>query len=220
MTYIGTAQSPDSQAMEERYRRAEVLMQGYGTKSLVQNETIFSHWIVDASNTNTNCFWYERSNRVGYRSGKEYRLVDAKKRTNTFAFDHELLTRALVKASNQEVNAQNLPISHVTLTLAPVIVSFTAFDQRWQFLEEEGICQLLKSTLINGRMPAGEGNSTRSNLIAAKHMSFKFPKPRNQKETSSPTNHKLAAQQCLYHRLSVQPCLWQTICPQHQRGTL
>ena len=149
MTQVDTAQSPDSQAMEERYRRAEAFMQGFGTKSLVQNETIFPHWIVDANNTSCDCFWYERSTRAGNRSGKEYRLVDAKKRTNTLAFDHELFTRALAKASNQEVNTQDLPISHVTITLAPMIVSFTAFDQRWQFLAEQGICQLLQSTLIN-----------------------------------------------------------------------
>ena len=149
MPHVDTAQSPDSQAMEARYRRAHALMQGFGTKSLVQNETIFPHWIIDASNTSTNCFWYERGTRVGNRSGKEYRLVDAKKRTNTLAFDHELFTCALAKASNQEVNAQELPISHVTITLAPVIVSFTAFDQRWQFFSEEGICQKLQSTLIN-----------------------------------------------------------------------
>ncbi|ETN92523.1 Prolyl tripeptidyl peptidase precursor [Gammaproteobacteria bacterium MOLA455] len=149
MTHVGAAQPPDSQAMEERYRRAEALIQGFGTKSLVQNETIYPHWIIDASNTSTYCFWYERGTRVDNRSGKEYRLVDAKKRTNTLAFDHELLSHALAKASNQEVNAQDLPISHVTITLTPVIVSFTAFDQRWQFLAEEGICQLLQSTLIN-----------------------------------------------------------------------
>ena len=149
MTHLGAAQSPDSQAMEECYRRAHALVQGFGTKSLVPNETIFPRWIVDVSNTSTDCFWYERGTRVGNRSGKEYRLVDAKKRTNTLAFDHERFARALAKASNQEVNAQDLPISHVTITLAPVIVSFTAFDQRWQFLAEEDICQLLQSTLIN-----------------------------------------------------------------------
>ena len=85
MTHVDTDQSPDSHAMEERYRRAQVLIQGFGTRSLVQNETIFPHWIVDASNTSTDCFWYERGTRVGNRSGRECRLMDVKKRTNTLA---------------------------------------------------------------------------------------------------------------------------------------
>ena len=75
MTHVGTAQSPDSETMEERYRRAQVLTQGFGTKNLVQNETIFPHWIVNASNTRTDCFWYERGTRVGNRSGKEKKRV-------------------------------------------------------------------------------------------------------------------------------------------------
>ena len=75
MTQVDTAQTPDSQAMEERYRRAQALIQGFGTKSLVQNETIFPHWIVDDSNTRTDCFWNERGTRVGNRSGREYRLA-------------------------------------------------------------------------------------------------------------------------------------------------
>lgn len=85
MTHVDTAQSPGSHATEERYRRAQVLIQGFGTKSLVQNETVFPCWIVDASNTSTDYFWYERGTRVGNHSGKECRLVDAKKRTNTLA---------------------------------------------------------------------------------------------------------------------------------------
>lgn len=149
MTYSSHAQLPDSHAMAERYRRAQTLIQGYGTKSLVQNDSIFPHWIIDTNNTSTNCFWYERGTRFGNQTGKEFRLVDAKKLTNTLAFDHALFAGALAKASNQEINALDLPISHVAITLAPVIVSFTAFDQRWQFLAEEGSCQLLQSTLIN-----------------------------------------------------------------------
>ena len=123
------------------YEQAQKIFQGYLSTHLVKNDAVYPHWI-----ENSHCFWYLKDTE----NGKEYRLVDAKKRSNTLAFDHALLARALANASNQDVNAQDLPISHVTLTLSPVIVSFTAFDQQWQFLAEEGICQpLTQPTLIN-----------------------------------------------------------------------
>ncbi|MDB9952358.1 DPP IV N-terminal domain-containing protein [Porticoccaceae bacterium] len=137
--------SADNGIMEERYQRAQAFIQGYTPKNLIQNDTIFPHWIVNSNNETTNVFWYERS----YQSGKEYRLVDAKNAVNTVAFDHALFASALAKASNQKINAQDLPISHMTITLSPLVVSFNAFDQYWQFISEKEICQKLEVIAVN-----------------------------------------------------------------------
>ena len=132
--------------MEKRYQQAQVFMQGFSTTNLVQNETIYPHWIVDINNTSTNTFWYEHVTP----SGKEYRLVDAKNASNSTAFNHRLFASALAKTSNQDVDAQNLPISHIAITLSPLVVSFTAFDQCWQYSVEKDLCQKLDTTVIKG----------------------------------------------------------------------
>ena len=134
----------DSSIMEKRYQQSQVFMQGYATTNLVQNETIFPHWIIDINNKTTNTFWYERVTPAG----KQYRLVDAKNANNTTAFNHRLFANALAKASNQQVDEQDLPISHITITLSPLVVSFTAFDQCWQYKSEKDLCQKLDTIIV------------------------------------------------------------------------
>lgn len=125
--------------IEGRYHRAEILMQGLRTQNLVQNDTVLPNWI-----EKTDCFWYARANRVGKaptaKIGKEFRLVDAIALTNDSAFDHAALTAALAKVSAQEVNAEDLPISRMKITLSPLIVCFTAFGRRWQFDGDNSTC--------------------------------------------------------------------------------
>ena len=60
--------------MEQRYQRAQTLLQGLATDSLVQNDRLFPHWI-----ENTDCFWYERATRLNINSqvkiGKQYQKI-------------------------------------------------------------------------------------------------------------------------------------------------
>ena len=64
--------------MKSRYQRAKTIIEGFSSKSLVQNDSLFPQWIED-----TNCFWYERTTKSGKKPqveiGKEYRLVDARR---------------------------------------------------------------------------------------------------------------------------------------------
>ena len=122
-----------SSVMEKRYQQAQAIIQGYTTTNLVQNDSVFPHWIIDSNNQSMDMFWYERA----YPLGKEYRLVDARNASNTIAFDHALFANALAMASSQEINAQDLPISHIAITASPLTVSFTAFSQRWQYSIEK-----------------------------------------------------------------------------------
>ena len=134
-------------ATTECYQRAQAVLQGLGTKSLVQNDTLFPHWI-----ENTDYFWYERAIKIDKEStvkiGKEFRLVDAKAASNSAAFDHDALAQALAQASGQTVDKEDLPISSVDISLAPLAVSFVAFDQHWLFASDNKPCQAIEIPII------------------------------------------------------------------------
>ena len=137
----------DTHTMEVRYQRAQAIIQGYLTKSLVQNDTILPTWI-----EGTECFWYERTYQAGKESSrqvyKEYRLVNAKAATNRAAFNHREFADALSQSSGQAINKEDLPIERISITLFPLTVRFTAFERRWQFDEEHKSCEEILSDLV------------------------------------------------------------------------
>ena len=122
----------DSQSRECHYLSAQAFLQGYASQNLIQNDNIKPVWI-----KGSDCFWYTRTYKIESDSagsiGKEYRLVDSQKQTNSSAFDHAALANALASTTEQNVNAHDLPLSDIALSLQPLIVSFSAYDQRWQF---------------------------------------------------------------------------------------
>ena len=133
---------PDSQTLEARYQRAQDLRSGIFNQKLHFNDAVFPIWIKDSD-----CFWYERTTKIDKDDdtrGKEYRLVDAKAATNELAFDHTVFAVALAEESKQEVDAENLPIDKVNMTLNPLMITFNAFQQRWQF---DGLSQTCTETL-------------------------------------------------------------------------
>ena len=127
-----------STEMSARYDRAQQFNHGMFGKSAARNTTLFPVWIDDS-----NCFWYERE----LEAGKEFRLVDAEKGTNTVAFNHQTLAKGLEAATGELVDADNLPINipnHqraniLSFTLHPLVVTFNAFDKRWEFNNESGL---------------------------------------------------------------------------------
>lgn len=125
-------QSATSNAMLVRYRRAEALELATLDESMVLNAQIMPHWIGESD-----CFWYSRSARRNPDSTEnlstEYRLVNAKTSTNTKAFDHAGLAKALADAADQPVDALSLPISNLEFDVDSQRMTFNAFDQRWQF---------------------------------------------------------------------------------------
>jgi dipeptidyl-peptidase 4 len=130
-------------AMTEKYRRAEALMQQiFGTLKLVHNDKLYPYWIDESD-----YFWYERTLRLASgEAGKEFRLVNARDGSNTPAFDHASLARALTKAAGETVNAEALPIRLVAMQLDPatptsLVVRFSAFEQRWRFSPDNNVCE-------------------------------------------------------------------------------
>lgn len=146
MTHTASPSTLPSQAdIEARYKRAEFLMQGLRTQTVVQNDSISPHWIAGSD-----CFWYIRYHKAeGYNAiHSSYRLVDAKATTNEPAFDHQALATALSDQSTETVQADALPISDVQITLSPGTVAFTAFNQRWQFDKQTQQCKLIDSSPV------------------------------------------------------------------------
>ena len=119
--------------MLARYQRAQSLEQGFMTKKVAFNTTLYPNWIGD-----TDCFWYQRDDRASY----EYCLVDAQQQTNQIAFDHQALASALSKATGKEVDAGNLPLGNFEISLSPFMLTFEAYDRHWVY-DERGVCKAI-----------------------------------------------------------------------------
>ena len=79
-------------------------------------------------------FWYERYSKAG----REYRLVNARKRTNTVAFDHGRLAEALSDVSGENLDPKDLPITEVDFALEPLTLTFRAFEKFWTYNDDLG----------------------------------------------------------------------------------
>ena len=132
MTATPPSTDNTSAEMEARYHRAQTLMEGAWSQTLVRNDNVQPQWIEQSE-----CFWYQRSNK----SGTEYRLVDAKALTNKPAFDHQVMAEALALASEQKVKAESLPLSDVSISLSPLNVHFAAFNRHWEYSDDQCTCR-------------------------------------------------------------------------------
>jgi dipeptidyl-peptidase 4 len=137
-------------AIEERYRRAQALEQGFLSRSIAINTGLFPHWIGESD-----CFWYEHETRTG----RDYRLVDATARTIEPAFDHAKLAVALAAITGKQVVKEKLPLERVDILLSPRRVEFSAFGRRWRFENEQSTCEHIAEEPLGG-LPSPDGQST------------------------------------------------------------
>lgn len=149
MTGQGNLKSKiDESMMQARYQRAQEMVQGLMTTTMVQNDTVFPNWIEDS-----NCFWYERSYKTdkdcSLAVAKEYRLVDVKNTTNKAAFDHDGFARALAEATGKAISSVALPISHINIQLCPMRIQFRAFGEYWSYEGADQKCYLEEKALTN-----------------------------------------------------------------------
>ena len=117
--------------IKARYERAQYLEQGSLTKRVFFNTTLYPHWIGESDS-----FWYKRDSKTAY----DYRIVDAKNGTQQAAFDHQTLARALANAAGKKVDAHNLPMADIEISLSPLQVSFSAFDKHWRYDQRSKRC--------------------------------------------------------------------------------
>ena len=143
----------DSLTAEQRYERAETLLQGFTSDQLVRNDRVFPCWIESSDS-----FWYERktqsSNSV---TVSDYRLVDASTGETKAAFDHQALAVALSKATKQQVDPEHLPMTSVAIALSPLTIQFEAFGQRWEFNTTTEQCHTAGESLSQGESIAPDG---------------------------------------------------------------
>ena len=123
----------EPQSRSAEYIRAALLQHAADDcRKVVLNTSLTPHWI------NDDCFWYRRQTRIG----DQFRCVNAKLASNQPAFNHEALATALAEATQQIVDADNLPIKKVKISLSPQQVIFTAFEMTWCFDANENLCYL------------------------------------------------------------------------------
>ena len=110
--------------MTQRYVNAESLLQCVFSPKKIPNSILFPKWI-----GNSDLFWYERY----AKDGREYRLVNAREKTNIVAFDHWKLAKSLSDVSGEEVDPIDLPITKADFALEPLTLTFDAFEKFWTY---------------------------------------------------------------------------------------
>ncbi len=126
----------DTREMEARYQRAEQMYRVYRHKEkLTYNTNLNPHWFTDGES-----FWYQRETKTG----AQYRIVNAVSKSNNAAFDHRALARALADASGEKVDADHLPLSAVDIDFSPRRVTFTAFERRWRYDDNNRQCTAIE----------------------------------------------------------------------------
>jgi len=112
-----------------------------------RNDTVFPHWI-DGGHQ----FWYLRD----LKNGKQFRLVDPETKSNELAFDHRALALTLQENTGKTIDANNLPIKIIELSLLDKQVHFLAFQKHWGFCLDSLICSEIKQPKKGVGSPDGK----------------------------------------------------------------
>ena len=120
----------DTDNIENRYENAKRIHEGPQ-----RNDTVFPHWIDEGHQ-----FWYLKD----LKNGKQFRSVDPKTKSNDLAFDHCALALSLQENTGHKVDANDLPIKIIELSLIQRQVHFIAFQKHWAFCLDSLTCSELK----------------------------------------------------------------------------
>ena len=138
----------DAETMLKRYANADSLLQCAFSTTRIPNSILFPNWIGD-----TDVFWYERCSKAG----REYRMVNARDRSNEPAFDHAALADALARATGSETDKDALPISDISFSDDARSMSFTADKRFWTFdLDASDLSEIDPAPLDEVVSPNGE----------------------------------------------------------------
>ena len=118
---IFTTQNVAAQGTRSDYQRALNLRKNTANK--VFKQRVNPHWF--SSNTK---FWYK--NDLPDKAS-EFILVNAEAGTRRRAFDHERLAAALAKATDNEIQAHQLPITKLKFLESGSVLQFTNQGKRW-----------------------------------------------------------------------------------------
>ncbi len=109
--------------MEERYRRAESLLQ-WRQRKMVLNADVLPRWIGSSDR-----FWYVRETPAGH----EIRVVDASSGDNRPAFDHQVFVHALSAALEMDASLDDPQIYAYDLRNEPLRLRFKAYGRSWEY---------------------------------------------------------------------------------------
>ena len=118
-----------AQVTEADYRRAEQFLPD-NLRPLVKNSRVEPHWIDDSSR-----FWF-RQQLAG--DGQRFVLVDPEANTQTPAFDHQAMARALRQQGVDVADGDHLPFTEFDWQGAEILV--TLDGRRWQCRRVEPVC--------------------------------------------------------------------------------
>jgi len=130
--------------IKNRYENAKCIYRGPQ-----RNDTVFPHWIDEGHQ-----FWYLKD----LKNGKQFRLVDPEIKSNELAFDHSVLALALEESTNKKIDANNLPIKIIELSLLERQVHFMAFQKHWDFCLDSLTCSEIKEPKKGVGSPDGKTN--------------------------------------------------------------
>ncbi len=111
-----------AQGTLEDYQRAEKYLYKNIEKLAFRLE-VYPNWIDKSSR-----FWY----RIRTREGKEFILVDPKKKTKNPAFDHERLAVSLSKASGKSIKPGELPFDRLEFIEKGQVIKFKIDKINWR----------------------------------------------------------------------------------------
>lgn len=124
----------DKKAMLASYEKANSIIKGFGSNDVVRNDVVFPHW---ASCSNDSCveyLWY----RKAIKGGIEYRLVDIEAASNSLLFNHNALSKELIRATGESVSPYDLPLSSIKLEIvnedASLHLYFSALNKYWLYI--------------------------------------------------------------------------------------
>ena len=136
--FLSSAVSLMAQGTLEDYQRAYDLPKKFNSGK-VYYSNVDPKWI-----DGTNCFWYIRNSP----NGKEYVLVDAKKKSRKPFFDQEKLAERLAEQTGTAVKADQLYLENCRLNSRMDTMSFVFAKKRWDY-------SIKKNVLIDkGALPA------------------------------------------------------------------
>ena len=120
-TNAQTPYTPEELTAED-YKRGEMSLWQH-TSPLVFNGYVRANWVDE------NHFWYRNS----VPQGKEFILVNAKKRTKSKAFDHEAIAKALTRITGKEYDPLDLPFLGIKYSNNQKTVGFRIKSDYYSF---------------------------------------------------------------------------------------
>lgn len=129
----------------EKYQQAERQLGKY-TEKLVVGTIEYPSW------TENNQLIYSSQTQ----QGKQFFIIDAVTKEKELAFDHQKLTSALARLTEQEIKPENLPFNRFEL-ISEKIISLTLDDKLYQCNIENYSCQLSTIAIKNSELVSPDG---------------------------------------------------------------